>query len=651
MKSIFLALFLIIGVQLTGKAQTFSREFGVIGKDDIELTAYAQDKSAEAVVLFDFGKSYFVYSEGSFDVVFERITRIKIFSDAGLKWAEVEIPFYQEGGIYEKVYDIEGYTYNYEKGNLDKSAFNKNLCHDEIVDEFWKVKKFAMPDVKAGSIIEYRYKISSQYLFNLRDWEFQREIPSAYSEYEVRMIPFYEYSWLCQGANKFDFQKLFIDTGLARQFGRIEYQDMVHQYVMKDIPAFKDEEFISSVNDYLIKIDFQLAKVNYPYGGSVDVITTWPDLIKGLLNNEDFGKYVKKSEKLASKIFNTDSLALLPARERFEFILNYVKANYNWNGYNGKYAAKSPNDLVKDKVGNSADINLFVVGLLNAAGIEAYPLLISTRENGRIKYDYPYTHFFNYVLVSSKIDGYTLLSDATEIFSPNDRIPPRCINDKGLLIKKDNVDWVSLQCDFPSELQTNISIGSVELSPKADIIISAAEYDALHYRNEYGENKKKILESLNASDLEVEDSSIIIRNHLNFKDPYILIYSSAYKTEKVNDKIYILPFLHETLADNPLNQSTRTYPLDMTYPVKRTYYSTIKIPEGYKVEFTPEDVAIKNESFELFYTVKSEEKVVNISFGYYFKNSVYPASDYMKIKSCFNQIVKKGNEKVVLSKD
>jgi transglutaminase-like putative cysteine protease len=650
MRSLLLSFLLVINANLLLRAQEFSREFGVVSTADAEMTSYAPDKSAEAVVLFDFGKSYFVRSDNGFDVIFERITRIKIFTDAGLKWAQVEIPFYQEGGIFENVYEIEGYTYNYENGGYDKSAFNVANCKDEIIDEFWKVKKFAMPDVKAGSIIEYRYKVSSQYLFNLRDWSFQREIPTIYSLYEVRMIPFYEYSWLLQGASKFDLQKSYIDTSLPKQFGGSTFQDMIHQYAMKDVRAFKDEEFITSVNDYIIKIDFQLARVNYPDGTTVDVLSTWPDLIKDLLNNDSFGKYEKKCEKLAPKLFNTDSLALLPVRDRYEFVLNYVKANYNWNGFNGRYAAKTPADLVKDKVGNCADINLFVVGLLNAAGVESYPVLLSTRDNGRIKYDYPYTHFFNYVLVMADIDETTLLADATEIFTPNDMIPMRCINDKGLLIKKDEAAWVSLECDTPSELQTTISISDVGPETAAEITIKAKEYDALYYRKDYGEDKKKILEIINSRDVEADESSVSVQNQLKKNEPYILKYSAVYKPEIVNEKIYIQPFLHEAPSDNPLNQTSRTFPLDMVYPVLKSYYSNIKIPEGYKVDFMPEGASVMNASFEMNYSVMVDGDLIKISFGYFFKNSVYPASDYLKLKSCFNQIIKKGGEKIVLTK-
>jgi len=650
MKEYFFTLILIFCFQITVKAQTYSKEFGKIGQAEFDLATYAKDKSAEAVVFFDIGKSYFISGDNGFDVYFERSTRIKILSEAGIKWAEVGIPFYQEGSIFERVLEIEAYTYNFENGRLIKTPLNVANCHDEKVNEYWYVKKFAMPEVKAGSIIEYRYKISSQYVFNLRDWVFQWKIPNIYSEYEVRMIPFYEYSFLLQGANKFDSQTSYVDRGMSHQFGSTSYQDMISNYVMKDIPAFNDEEFISSVDDYIIKIDFQLCKIKYPNGGQKDILTTWPGLIDDLIKNIDFGKYIAKCEKLAPKLLAQDNLAGKTPKEKFDFIISYVKNNYNWNKYNGKFASKSPSNLINDKVGNCADLNLFTVGLLNAFGIEAYPVIVSTRENGKIKYDYPYNHFFNYVLISANIDGAWILSDATEILNSNDRIPPRCINDKGLIIKEDKVEWVGLQCTAPSVSQTDLLIDFAGLDLNARAVISATEYDALYFRNNYGEDKTKIKEMLSEKDYEPGDSSIIIENHLKVKDPYILKFETSFKTEKINDKIYFSPFLKEPIANNPLKQNTRSYSIDMTYPVKRVFNSTINIPEGYKVDFVPEDFKVINNLFELVYSVKIEENKIVISFYYFFKNSVYSATDYSKIKYYFNEIVKKGNEKVVLTK-
>jgi transglutaminase-like putative cysteine protease len=651
MKYLQLIIALFFSSHIILQAQEFAGEFGKLSKEDLELTKYQKDPNAEAVVLFDIGKSSFYRSDNSFQVLFERTTRIKIFSEAGLKWAQIEIPYYYEGNIFENVHDIEAYTYNFENGQLSKTKLNTTEAFDEKVTDYYKVKKFALPDVKEGSIIEYKYKVSSPYKFNLQDWNFQWKIPVTYSEYEVKMIPFYEYTYLLQGASKFDFHASYLEKGMKRKFGVFEYQDMVHKFVMKDLPSFKDEEFITSINDYIIKLDFQLSKIINDDASYIDIKTSWPDLIKDLTKHDSFGKYIKKSEKLAGKILDEDALSSMSPMEKFDFILNYVKGNFNWNEIYGKYATKSPNDFVKDNYGSCADINLFTIGLLRSCGIVATPVLISTRPHGKIKYDYPYSHFFNYVIIFAYIDGKTILSDATEILIANDRIPSRCINEKGLIINNDKVAWINLKSNSVTKSHKNFNINLSDNEMLTDIKIKANEYQAFNYRNYYGKNKEKIIEKITLDGYQVIDSSIVIKNQLNIKEPYILEYQTKNELEKINNKIYISPFLNETITDNPLKQNKRTYPIDIVYQKRYIFNSTINIPEGYKIDFISDDYKFNNDLIEFNYVSIVENEKINISFNYFFKKSVYSVKDYSRIKFYFKEIVKKGNDKVVLIKE
>lgn len=361
-------------------------------------------------------------------------------------------------------------------------------------------------------------------MFNLKDWEFQWKIPVLYSEYEVSMVPFYEYTWLLQGANQFDEEITFLDTD-SRQFGANSYNDVVHRYIMKDVPAFDDEEFITSVNDYIIKIDFQLSKISRPKEASKEILSTWEDMSEELLKDKNFGRYINSSERMGSRLLDTKILSLEDDKETFDHVLNYVKRNYNWNRKYGKYATKSVSKFIDDKFGNSADINLFTVGLLKAAGIEAKPVLISTRGNGKIKYDYPYAHFFNYVVILAKVNGVYELTDATEVMNLNNRIPIRGLNDKGLVVQENKVEWVSMETTFPSELKTDIQIevGDDEII-NSTISKTATEYFALSYRNNYSDKVETIKEKLESKEYIVVGSSISVENQFNKNEPYILTY-------------------------------------------------------------------------------------------------------------------------------
>ena len=66
------------------------------------------------------------------------------------------------------------------------------------------------------------------------------------------------------------------------------------------------------------------------------------------------------------------------------------------------------------KIGNAADINLLLVAMLNKAGIEANPVILSTRENGFIAMAHPSLSDCNYVVARAVVDGKQILLDATE---------------------------------------------------------------------------------------------------------------------------------------------------------------------------------------------------------------------------------------------
>lgn len=464
------------------------------------------------------------------------------------------------------------------------------------------------------------------------------------------MIPFYQYSWLLQKASKFDSQTSKVDQGLEQNFGGAKYHDVISEYEMKNLPAFKDEEFITTSDDYIIKLDFQLSKVTQITGISQNVMTTWPELITDFLKDESFGGYIKKSSDIATKQFDLKSFTTKTPQEKFDSIMTLVKNNFSWNKTNSKFASKSPKNFLKDKYGNAADVNLFTIGLLNAVGIEAVPVIVSTRKNGRIKYDYPFSHFFNYVIIAANIDGKNILADATEPQAANDQISIKCMNDKGLIIKKDQVNWIMLQPLLAAKKFSKMVIDISDLSQSASIETTETNQDALNSRNEFASDLNALKKSLTNKGYNLPDSSLSIVSSLP-KMPYQFKYKTVDNPEIINGKIYVSPFLHEIIKDNPLKQPTRTYPIDMTYPTKRTYFSEINTPKGYKIDFVPEKIVIDNDLFQMNYNAVVDANKVVVSYSYYFKLPVYNAVDYEKIKYYFNEIIKKGNEKISFVKN
>lgn len=186
----------------TVTAQDTPIKYGKIDISDLQMKVYPKDTSAEAVVLGDIGRAYFEYSQTEgFQVVYERVRRVKILKKSGYDWATVKVPLYisKNNNGKEDLYDLKGFTYNLENGQIIKEKLEKESVFLDKKDDSHSVKRFTFPKIKEGSIVEYSYKIKSDFFYNFRDWTFQSSIPVAWSEFSVSVPDYFTYRQLMQG--------------------------------------------------------------------------------------------------------------------------------------------------------------------------------------------------------------------------------------------------------------------------------------------------------------------------------------------------------------------------------------------------------------------------------------------------------------------
>jgi hypothetical protein len=422
---------------------------------------------------------------------------------------------------------------------------------------------------------------------------------------------------------------------------------------MKDLPAFKDESFITSADDYIVKLDFQMAAIHQTNGVNQPIMTTWPKLAQEMIDNELFGRFSNNSKKKCKEIVDTMQLALKPALEKAKSIEHFVKSNYNWNGHSDKFTTKSVKEFLTSKTGNCADINLFLTGMLNAAGIEAYPVIISTRSNGKIKLDYPFLHFFNYVVVLAKIDSSSILLDATEPLSNFNEIPSRCINDVGLVIQKNKVEWVNIKSGSTSNISYyfNLRLNTEKDSIEQICRLVTTGYEAIDYRNKFSNSYKDLkINILGNNSLSGDTLKPIDLDQI--EKPFGIDFVKKNPVEIVEDKIIISPFCNFTITENPLKQTVRNYPVDLIYRKSYKFQSTIVIPEGYKLLSVPAEVTINNSIVRITFLADIQKEGAILLVGsYVFKKDVYAPADYSELKGYFNRIVEKFNEKLVFVKE
>ena len=204
MKKIFLIPFIIISTFKIAVAQDF--DYGTVSNEDLEMKTYSKDTSAHAVVLREFGKTRIAIDNGDdIKLYFDYHVKIKILDEKGFDNGTVKIPVYnnRDNDSYENVDGIKGITYyTDDAGNMQQVELEQKKIYPEKVNKHLAIYKFAMPGLKKGCIIEYRYTIASPYWENLHTWEFQSDIPKMYSEYEVHIPAFWVYNASLKGALK-----------------------------------------------------------------------------------------------------------------------------------------------------------------------------------------------------------------------------------------------------------------------------------------------------------------------------------------------------------------------------------------------------------------------------------------------------------------
>ncbi len=607
------------------------------------------EPNAPAVVLFDKGEVMFIRDEGGFDIRYTRHKRVKIFKESAFDQAEIEIPLYIGENEIELVKDIKATTYYYDGKIIETTKLNSSQVFEEPINKFWYKKKFAMPNLKEGCIIDYSYTVFSPFIFNLPDWEFQSNIPTIYSEYQTNMIPFYTYTYRAQGFKAFDVFENKECNGIERQFMNLNFNDMNYTFGMKNIPSFSDESFISSKEDYIKKIDFQLSEINYPAGYSKKILTTWPDLAKKFNDADDFGRYIKKSEKFGSKNFlhlqnKTDN-------EKIEAVLSYMKTNYKFNGINNKWASKSIKEFTTQKTGNSANINLMALGILKSLGIDCKPVIISTRDHGKVYEDFPFSDIFNNVLILAVNGDKSLILDATDPYCPTNIIPAKCCNGKGFIIDEDQERWLKIYNKTPSKNYTTLNYKfnpeTGELEGNAKIITTG--HLAINERKRYTSDEDKFINQLKSEGLLISDSIITFSEDNYQKFEYSFNFTSH--VDQIEDQVIFNPLMKLPVQENPFKQKERDYSIDFIYPSMKSFTATIQIPEDYVFEKLPtiSNKDSKNVSLDIK-VIKMNNHSITISSNYYIKKPIYPASAYNELKLFYKNISEKLNQSIVISK-
>jgi hypothetical protein len=629
---------------------TYAQEYK-LGKVTVEELQKKQSTiDADAPAEFIFRKGTYdiqVDSEGNYILKVEVNTKIKIYSKEGYDWANYEFPVYTGGKRVQASYN-DAYTYNLVDGKVEKTKLKKEGEFTEEINEFYELRKIKMPNVKEGSIVEFSYTYKTVYFRSFPEWFFQFTIPVEHCELSVRIPEYHQYNIHLKPFLKVERS----DKVVTSVYG---YKESVSKYEVNNVPPFKDEAFVANVDNFISSIKYELSSIRNPRDGFItNLASTWEDVAQDIYKSDQFGKELNLKGYFEEDLnqFILDNASRLDKREA---VFNFVKERMFWNEYLGKYSESGLKKAYKERTGNSADINLMLVAMFRSQGINANPLITSTRSNG-ISF-YPNVAAYNYVLAAVETDQGIYLYDATSKNSSAQIIPIRALNWFGRIIyengKSTNVDMMPIQ-----NSKSTIN-GMFELSPEG--VLSGkyrevlTDYFAFLYRERYGSlsqdsNIKRIEEEYSNIDVE----GVTLQNVKNVYQPLIeeVVFKKSSSVDIIGDKIYFSPLFMFGIRNNPFKSEKREFPIDFNFPIEEKHMLFIKIPDGYEIESLPVSTVLEFEQNMLNYKyqIKNVNNSIQISHSFSINSSLISSEHYQLVKDFFIKMVEKNNEQVVLKK-
>lgn len=644
----FLTLLFIVFISTNSFAQKF--DLGKVSIEELKQKVHPTDTAATAAVLYKKGRTYFdINPEGYFILVSEIEQRVKIYKKEGYEYATIEIPFYT-GGKSVRLYFDDAVTYNLVGDKIEKTKLKSDGEFAEKVNENYSIKKIALPNVKEGSVIEYKYTLKTPYFTAFPDFYFQGPIPVNNVNFTVSIPQYFIYRRFMKGYVPINTSQ----ETLTKQATK-NYNESKVVFTGENIKALKKESNVNNIENYTSMIQYELASTNFPSSGVENYSTDWESVAKTIYDDKDFGNelnYKSYFEKDLEPLLKTVS----GKDEKINLIFNYVKSRMNWNEKNSYYCNVGVKKAYNDKVGNVAEINLMLTAMLRYAEIKANPVLVSTRSNGIAIY--PNRTAYNYVISAIELEnGEYLLLDATSKNALPNILPIRDLNWNGRMIRENKT---SKEIDLMPKINSKEVINVIAKIESDGKISGKArdqyfDYNAFIFRDYYlTMSKDSYLEMIEKRFNGIEIGEYSTMNDKDLSKPMVenFDFTHSNMVENIGGKIYFSPMLYYAKTENPFKDEEREYPVDFSFPYQDKYSFTITIPDGYEVESLPKPAAIAMEqNIGIFkYNISNSGSQIHLVVSYDMNYSSIPPNFYGTLKDFYKAMIEKQNEKVVLRK-
>lgn len=629
--------------------------FGEITQEEREMTVYEKDSTANAVVIYEESSTLFIKGKNTVYIETTIYKKIKLFNKNSFKNADVVVNLYNNKSFKETINAINAVTHN----NDETITLKRNAIFKKKYSKNFTEITFTLPNLSEGSIIEYTYKIKSPFIDDFFDWTFQSSIPKIKSVYKAKIPLNYHYERKLTGLLKLSTNDSYIEKDCSNISAKASLDDCeIIKYVMKDVPVFIKEDFMTSENNFISKITFDMSNVKYLNGKYTNRPLTWGDIDKNFKSNSRLHKYFNKKsfflKKLPKQIVDeTNHLT------KAEKIFYFIQEHYTKDPKSKWLKNANIKSAYNKGIGDLNEINLSLMNALNACDIPAQFIWLSTRGHGLIPKHSPELSSFNHFLVKIVIDNKTYFLDASEKLLPFGVVPFKCLNGDGrvMITDKKKGYWQKIEPikNSGKKIQLILKLDEDE-NFTGNMRVVYDGYMAINKRKSMNENfnEEKYLSKIEEGNDYLEIDSYKNFDLDNQKNPFKEEFKVTIENDNADQKTIILnPFLVEKIDKNPFKLNKRLYPVDFGYPQKFEFIIAIDFPENYSIESFPSSRIIKlpQKKGHFVYKIDTFNSRIRINYSYVINETVFEPHEYVYLKELFKQLIIAQNEPIILKKN
>jgi hypothetical protein len=621
-------------------------KFQPVSQDELKMAGDPQAPGAPAIILYrqvDRDDTGLTAHEDNY-------VRIKILTEEGRKYADVEIPFFKDEG--DEIINLKARTIRPDGSiaNFEGKAFEKSIVKAKGVK--FMAKTFTLPDVQVGSIIEYSYTedlpelilVGSQWILN--DELFTRHAKFSLKPYERD----YTVSW--------SWQNLPPGTVQPKQS-----PDHVVRLEVTNVPAFRTEDFMPPENELKARVDFTYSDETY----EKDPTKYWKQKGKKLYDSvEGFvGKRKAMEDAVAQIVLPGDSpgVKLQKIYARVQQLRNTsyeVKKTEQQRKREKEKEIGNVEELWKRGGGNGAQLTWLFLGLARAAGFEAYGVVASDRRHYFFRPSTMDVKRLDANVVLVKLNGKDIFCDPGAAFTPFGLLAWPETDVQGLRLDKDGGTWlltmVPDSSDSRIERRANLTLDSTTGGLEGKLTLTFTGLEAMQRRvenhNEDEAARKKFLEDEAresipaASEAELTNrpdwgsSSMPLVAEFDLKIPGWA--SSAGRRA-------LLPMgIFSATEKHVFDHTERVHPIYFEFPSEKGDDVTITLPEGWQVSSLPPAQDEGGKAVGYMIKAENDKRRLHVTRQLRINLILLDAKYYATLRDFFQMVRKSDEQQIVL---